>query len=497
MSLLTAIGCASNDATNPCNAGDHRVSEAGTGLCVCDAGFCDIGNICIADGTVNPDHDCSVCDSTATKDDWSVRGTEYECRASTGECDGAEVCDGVSPDCPADGFALNGTICDDSNDCTAGDSCLNGICEGTPYVCENSGTCNSDDNACTCETGFAGDYCDECALGYAGYPDCDQNTTPGFVPIYAGTFWMGAPRSSSCPEGYPGICEEERGNGDYERLHEVTLTYDFEMSRYEITEAEFRGLMGWNPMEAYDPNCMYGCGGDHPAGYLSWYDVLAYANQLSWDAGLTACYVFSDVGCKNGETFGPDSSDYVGFDYMECFDGVAPYGGIADATVTLAGGVAKPQDCQGYRLPTEAEWEYAIRAGSNTALYSGGITYVYDVPVDPNLDLIGWYAGNSGSPGTAEYGSKPVGGKEANAWGLYDMSGNVYEWAWDWFQIHYQRDVATDPVGPEDPGTFRNRIVRGGDWDRDARSCRSANRGQMEPGMRWYNIGARLCRTLH
>ena len=170
-----------------------------------------------------------------------------------------------------------------------------------------------------CAVGYAGDNCDECAVGYFSYPNC--RLEHGFVSITAGSFWMGSPQSDTCPAGYPGVCVNEPGNDSYEVLHEVTLTYDFEMSRYEITEAQFEGLMGWNAMDTYDTECVYGCGDDLPIQYISWYDALAYANEMSLAEGLTACYVLSDVECENGGA--------VGSDYMNCFDDDATFGGLS------------------------------------------------------------------------------------------------------------------------------------------------------------------------
>ncbi len=437
---------------------------------------CLIDDLCIPAGQDHPVFLCAQCNPEQNNQDWSPKLQGTECRPAAGICDVAEVCDGVNEDCPADGFVVDGEICNDDNNCTDNDMCSGGTCSGQTYICNDHGTCNSDDNLCTCTTGYTGDYCDACTDNYSGYPDCQRVTTPGFLFIEAGSFWMGSP-AGTCPEGYPGSCTSELGRNSNETLHYVTLTYDFEMSRYEITEAQFEGLMGWNAMDTYDSDCSNGCGDDHPMKYISWYDTLAYANQLSLDAGLTACYVLSNVGCENGGN--------VGTDYMDCFDSDATYGGIDSATVMLAGDITKPQDCEGYRLPTEAEWEYAIRAGTTTAFYNGGITYTGYDPVDPNLDQIGWYYGNSFS-----YGTKPVGGKEPNAWGLYDMSGNLWEWTWDWYQTVYQNDVTTDPVGPS-TGSYR--VIRGGNWSDVAGDCRSATRSGFSPGNRDHIFGARLC----
>ena len=134
-----------------------------------------------------------------------------------------------------------------------------------------------------------------------------------------------------------------------------------------------------------------------------------------------------------------------------------------------------------YSLPTEAQWEYAARAGSTTAFYNGGIT-VTDCGYDPNLNAIGWYCYNADSK------PLPVAGKTPNAYGLYDMSGNVWEWCHDWFGT-YPSSAVTDPVGPTS-GSLR--VYRGGCWYGFARYCRSALRYGDEPGIRSRYFGFRL-----
>jgi formylglycine-generating enzyme required for sulfatase activity len=137
-----------------------------------------------------------------------------------------------------------------------------------------------------------------------------------------------------------------------------------------------------------------------------------------------------------------------------------------------------------YRLPTEAEWEYACRAGTSTAFPSGKITEL-NCELDPNLDPFGWYCFNSGNI------IHPVAQKKPNAWGLYDMLGNVQEWCQDQFGPYLSGEV-TDPKGPA-AGTYR--VMRGGTWYSPARDCRCASRFGSPPHYRFRHIGFRLCRT--
>ena len=130
-----------------------------------------------------------------------------------------------------------------------------------------------------------------------------------------------------------------------------------------------------------------------------------------------------------------------------------------------------------YRLPTEAEWEYAARAGTQTAYHFGNATN--------RLGQYGWYDENSGNR------THPVGQKRPNAFGLYDMLGNVWEWVHDWYG-DYPHGAVTDPRGPS---SGANRVPRGGSWSDSARYCRVANRYRISPGNRGYILGFRLART--
>ncbi|MFC1859131.1 formylglycine-generating enzyme family protein, partial [Thermodesulfobacteriota bacterium] len=136
-----------------------------------------------------------------------------------------------------------------------------------------------------------------------------------------------------------------------------------------------------------------------------------------------------------------------------------------------------------YRLPTEAEWEYAARAGSTTAFANGDITET-DCGHDPNLDAMGWYCGNGASI------THLFAQKQLNAWGLYDMHGNVWEWCQDWYGT-YPSGSMVDPQGPSNGS---HRVARGGSWYHSAGYCRSAIRGLISPGERYYFLGFRLVR---
>jgi formylglycine-generating enzyme required for sulfatase activity len=136
-----------------------------------------------------------------------------------------------------------------------------------------------------------------------------------------------------------------------------------------------------------------------------------------------------------------------------------------------------------YRLPTEAEWEYACRAGSTSAFPNGNITEL-QCGRDPNLDAIGWYCWNSKNK------IQPVAQKKPNARGLHDMAGNVQEWCQDWFGV-YPYDEVTNPKGPPS-GSYR--VMRGGAWYSPARDCRCASRFGSPPHYRFRHIGFRLCK---
>ena len=158
----------------------------------------------------------------------------------------------------------------------------------------------------------------------------------------------------------------------------------------------------------------------------------------------------------------------------------------------IASGSTSFMSLTGLRLPTEAEWEYAYRAGTTTAFHS--------YPAQPNgfnddmlLGNIAWYLGNNGASGSSTYGTKAVGGKLANGLGLHDMSGNVWEWCQDWYgSTYYASSPLTNPTGP---ATGSYRLLRGGGWGGYSDYCRASQRVDGTPGAINYLGGFRVVRT--
>ena len=231
------------------------------------------------------------------------------------------------------------------------------------------------------------------------------------VRIEPGTFLMGSP-------------EDELGRFDGEIQHQVTLTQEYWLGRYEVTQAQYEAVMGANPSRFK--------GADLPVEKVSWYDAMEFC------AKLTAIEREADRLPEGYE----------------------------------------------YTLPTEAQWEYACRAGTTT-VFNNGTNIETEEQIEgecPNLDPVGWYMYNSGSK------THPVGQKQPNAWGLYDMHGNVWEWCLDWYG-DYPTSAVTDPTGTS-TGSYR--VVRGGSWDCYVYYCRSAYRYNIYPVYNYSNNGFRV-----
>ena len=286
----------------------------------------------------------------------------------------------------------------------------------------------------------------------------------------AGTFEMGSP-------------ESEEGRYDDERQHRVTLTKGFWMAETEVTQGQWRKLMDGET-------------------------VVDLARK-----GLQDDTEFMIAGKKQTlrEFWRMERNGDPRNRCGDLKDGVPVYNVSWNEAVEFCRRLTQREraaeripDGYEYRIPTEAEWEYACRAGTTTALPNGRGIRILGANNAPALDDIAWYGGNSsvgfvGSgwktsnwpekqypDGTA--GPRGVKRKAANAWGLYDMIGNVFEWCADWYG-EYPSGSVTDPTGPSE-GVYR--VLRGGGWFGIARFCRSADRVRYEPGFRNNILGFRL-----
>ncbi|MFW6262584.1 MAG: formylglycine-generating enzyme family protein [Thermotogota bacterium] len=279
-------------------------------------------------------------------------------------------------------------------------------------------------------------------------------TDPEMVEVKAGTFEMGNTR------------DDKMSGTDEKPVHEVELTYDYEIGKYEVTNKEFLaflngasvpadGILNGNKLMRTDDasafkyeGCEYSLKSnrreDNPVIFVTWYGAIEYCNWLSEKEGLAKVYD-SDGDLIHNETKTNDITQV-----------------------------------EGYRLLTEAEWEYAARGGHES-------TEDYKYAGSDDINEVAWYKGND-----SEGIPQEVGKKKPNEIGIYDMSGNVSEWCHDNYG-NYPSNKQTNPVEYQIPDT--NRVCRGGNWDAASSWSRVASRDEYDPTTNGYSIGFRIAKT--
>ncbi|MDR0569072.1 MAG: formylglycine-generating enzyme family protein [Spirochaetaceae bacterium] len=245
-----------------------------------------------------------------------------------------------------------------------------------------------------------------------------QPDLKNFVRIDAGTFIMGSP-----------ALEVSR---DRDEVQHQAVVGSFYMGKYEVTQEEYETVMGTNPSYFKRPNL--------PVEQVSWFDAVVYCNTRSVREGLTQAYTIQEEE------------------------------------------IVWNHNADGYRLPTEAEWEYACRAGTTSAYHLGDNITTVQVNYDGN------YPYNKAAKGAYREKTTEVGTFTPNAWGLYDMHGNVYEWCWDQYKPYSESGL--------NGSMLADAVLRGGSWYSEARFLRSANRVRAAHDARSYYIGFRVVRSI-
>ncbi|MBN1592540.1 MAG: SUMF1/EgtB/PvdO family nonheme iron enzyme, partial [Candidatus Coatesbacteria bacterium] len=260
--------------------------------------------------------------------------------------------------------------------------------------------------------------------------DAGPSTDITMLSIPAGSFLMGSPE------------EEEWHRDDEEPQHTVHISA-FLMSETEVTQGQWQEIMG--------RNLSWFKGDRLPTTYETWFDNVEFCNKLSDAHGLTKCYTITN-------------KQYSTSDHR-----------------IISADVSCNFTADGYRLPTEAEWEYACRAGTTSRFNTGDL--------DSDIFRAGWVSGNAnGRP-------HPVGEKEANAWGLYDMHGNAAEWCWDWYDDDYYEERPNPDIDPLGPSNRSKRVTRGGNFGAIPWFYRCASRDPTSPSNYTGGLGLRLCRS--